>query len=159
MAFKTRNDLPPKAREEMVALLNRQLADTSDLFGQTKQAHWNVKGPQFFALHQLFDKLAEEIEGSVDDIAERATALGGIAQGTVRMAAKASRLPEFPVDVFDGAAVVDALAMRYAIVAASTRAAIGEANEKGDPGTVDLFTEVSRGLDKSLWFLEAHRSS
>jgi starvation-inducible DNA-binding protein len=159
MTFRTRNDLPAKAREEMVALLNRQLADTFDLFGQAKQAHWNVKGPQFFALHELFDKLAEEVEGFVDEIAERATALGGLAHGTVRMAAKASRLPEFPSDGFDGGAVVDALAMRYAILGASTRSAIAEANEKGDFDTADLFTGISRGLDKSLWFLEAHRQA
>jgi starvation-inducible DNA-binding protein len=157
MTFKTRSDLPHKAREEMIALLNRQLADTFDLMSQVKQAHWNVKGPQFFALHGLFDKLAEELEGSVDTIAERATALGGIAHGTVRMSAKASRLPELGPDVFDGMAVVDALATRYGQLGASTRAAIAEANEKGDFDTSDLFTEVSRELDKSLWFLEAHR--
>jgi starvation-inducible DNA-binding protein len=157
MTFKTRNDLPAKAREEMIALLNRQLADTFDLMSQVKQAHWNVKGPQFFPLHELFDKLAEGIEDFVDTIAERVTALGGVAHGTVRMAAKASRLPELPVDTFEGMAVVDALSTRFATVAASTRAGIAEANEKGDMDTADLFTEVSRELDKSLWFLEAHR--
>jgi len=157
MTFKTKNDLSAKAREEMIALLNRQLADTFDLLSQTKQAHWNVKGPQFFQLHELFDKFAGELTGYVDTIAERATALGGIAHGTVRMAAKASRLPAYPAEVFDGMAVVDAIAMRYAVLGASTRAAITEANEKGDLDTADLFTEVSRGLDKSLWFLEAHR--
>jgi starvation-inducible DNA-binding protein len=159
MTFKTRNDLPAKAREEMIALCNRQLADTFDLMSQVKQAHWNVKGPQFFALHELFDKLAEELEGSVDTIAERATALGGIAMGTARMAAKASRLPELGPDVFDGMAVVDALATRYAALGASTRAAIAESAEKGDADTSDLFTGVSRELDKALWFLEAHRQS
>ncbi|HEX5138896.1 MAG TPA: DNA starvation/stationary phase protection protein Dps [Planctomycetota bacterium] len=159
MTFKTKNDLPAKAREEMIALCNRQLADTFDLMSQVKQAHWNVKGPQFFPLHELFDKLAEEVEDSVDTIAERATALGGVASGTVRMAAKASRLPELPADTFDGMAVVDALVARYAALAASTRAGIAEANEKGDFDTADVFTEVSRELDKSLWFLEAHRQS
>jgi starvation-inducible DNA-binding protein len=159
MTFKTRNDLPPKAREEMIALLNRQLADTFDLLSQTKQAHWNVKGPQFFQLHELFDKLAGELLEYVDAIAERATALGGTAHGTARMAAKASRLPELPTDVFDGMAVVDALAVRYGTLGGSTRGAVHEATEKGDADTADLFTVVSRGLDKSLWFLEAHRQS
>jgi len=99
--FTTRIDLAPETRAQMIALLNQQLADTFDLFSQTKQAHWNVKGAQFYQLHELFDKLAEEVEGFVDLIAERATALGGTAMGTVRMAAGASRLPEYPVDTVD----------------------------------------------------------
>lgn len=157
--FKTRNDLPAKARDEMIALLNRQLADTFDLFSQTKQAHWNVKGPQFFQLHGLFDKLAGALPEFADTIAERATALGGVAEGTARMSAKSSRLAEYPADAFDGAAAVEALASRYAALAASTRAAIIEANERGDLDTADLFTGISRELDKSLWFLEAHRQA
>lgn len=155
--FKTRNDLPARAREEMIALLNRQLADVFDLFSQAKQAHWNVKGPQFFQLHELFDKLAGTLPEFIDTIAERVTALGGVAEGTARMAAKSSRLAEYPADAFDGSAAVEALALRYATLGASTRAAIVEANERGDLDTADLFTEVSRELDKSLWFLEAHR--
>jgi starvation-inducible DNA-binding protein len=137
----TRIDLKPKLRERMIALLNQQLADTADLYSQVKQAHWNVKGPYFIALHELFDSLAEGIEEPVDTIAERVTALGGVAMGTARLAARNSRLPELPHDSYDGMKMVALLADRYALLGASTS---------------DLFTAVSRELDKSLWFLEAH---
>ncbi|MBX6421403.1 MAG: DNA starvation/stationary phase protection protein Dps [Nevskia sp.] len=154
--YATQIDLPAQARSQAVALLNQQLADTLDLFTQVKQAHWNVKGMHFIALHELFDRLAEEAEGYTDDLAERATALGGVAQGTARVAAKVSRLPEIAIEGLDGKAAVKALAERYAALAASTRAAIEAANRLGDASTADLFTEISRGLDKSLWLLEAH---
>jgi starvation-inducible DNA-binding protein len=154
--FTTRMELPPELRGEMIALLNQQLADTFDLYSQTKQAHWNVKGAQFYSLHELFDKLAEELEDYVDSIAERATALGGLAQGTVRLSAASSQLDEFPPEVTDSLMTVEALAERYSALAASTRKAIESADFQGDVDTADLFTEVSRGLDKALWFLEAH---
>jgi starvation-inducible DNA-binding protein len=154
--FSTRNDLPAEAREQLVTLLNHQLADTFDLYGQTKQAHWNVKGMHFYQFHELFDELAEAVEGYVDLIAERATALGGAAKGTVRMSAAASRLPEYPADAVDGRQHVGALAERYAALAKTTRAAIDTSAGLGDADTADLFTEVSRGLDKQLWFLESH---
>jgi starvation-inducible DNA-binding protein len=154
--FSTHIDMEPEIREEMVGLLNQQLADTADLHSQTKQAHWNVKGAQFIALHELFDELAEELLGHIDTMAERATALGGEALGTVRMAAAASRLPEYPRDVFDSMPTVEALVQRYAHLAATTRQAIDTADAAGDMDTADLFTGVSRDLDKALWFLEAH---
>lgn len=154
--FSTRNDLQREVRGKMISLLNQQLADTFDLYSQTKQAHWNVKGAQFFQLHELFDKLAEELQGYVDLIAERATALGGLALGTVRMSAANSQLPETELDVTDSLPTVEALAERYAALAATTRQAIESAEGQGDADTADLFTEVSRGLDKALWFLEAH---
>ncbi|MBK8049402.1 MAG: DNA starvation/stationary phase protection protein Dps [Anaerolineales bacterium] len=158
VVHETRNDLPKATREAMIALLNQQLADTSDLFSQVKQAHWNIKGPQFIALHKLFDDFAEELLGYVDEIAERAVMFGGRATGTARMAAAASRLPEFP-DISADLEIVAALADRYAALAASTRAAIDSADEAGDADTADLLTGVSRGLDKALWFLEAHLQS
>jgi starvation-inducible DNA-binding protein len=154
--FKSRINLAAGTREKMIALLNQQLADTFDLYSQTKQAHWNVKGAQFYPLHELFDKLAHELGDYVDLIAERATALGGLALGTVRMSAAASRLPESSLDVVESIPSVEALATGYAGLAATTRAAIDAATEQADMDTADLFTEVSRGLDKSLWFLEAH---
>jgi starvation-inducible DNA-binding protein len=154
--FSTRNDLARDVREKNVALLNQQLADTFDLYSQTKQAHWNVKGAQFFQLHELFDKLAAELAGYVDQIAERATALGGLAQGTVRMSAAKSQLPECELEVTDSLPTVEALAERHAELARSTRQSIESAEGLGDADTADLFTEVSRGLDKALWFLEAH---
>ena len=154
--FETRIDLPSKQREKLIALLNQHLADTFDLYGQAKQAHWNVKGPQFHQLHELFDELAEQLREHVDLIAERATALGGTALGTVRMAAGASRLNEYPLDPGGSLQHVAALAERFASLAAATRSSIEDAEKLGDADTADLFTEVSRGLDKGVWFLEAH---
>ena len=152
----THNDLDQAAREQVIELLNQQLADTFDLFSQTKQAHWNVKGPQFYQLHLLYDTLAEGLEGYVDEIAERATALGGVAMGTARMAAGSTRLPEYPAGPSESIESVRCLVDRYANLAASTRAAIDAADAAGDADTTDLFTEISRDLDKWLWFLEAH---
>lgn len=157
--FKTRIGIREAVRTPMIALLNQQLADTFDLYSQTKHAHWNVKGAGFFQIHLLFDKLAEEVEGYVDLIAERATALGGTAQGTARMASSASRLLDFPADSCDGPAAIDALVSRYATVGASTRMGIDAAAGSGDACTADLLTQVARGLDTSLWFLEAHLQS
>lgn len=154
--FTTRNDLPQRVRTTIVALLNQQLADVFDLYSQTKQAHWNVKGMQFMQLHELFDSLAGTVLGYVDMLAERATALGGYAQGTARMAAQHSTLEEFPEQIVEGKQVVEVLAERYAQFAASTRAAIETALEHEDQDTADLMIEVSRDIDKALWFLEAH---
>ncbi len=152
----THNDLDQAIREQVIELLNQQLADTFDLFSQTKQAHWNVKGPQFYQLHLLYDTLAEGLQGYVDEIAERATALGGIAMGTARMAAANTRLPEYPAGPTASLDSVQCLVDRYGALAATTRAAIDTADEAGDADTADLFTEISRDLDKWLWFLEAH---
>ena len=154
--FETAVDLPTKTRVAMVGLLNQELADTADLYSQTKQAHWNVKGIHFYQLHLLFDQLAEKRQGEADELAERATELGGYALGTVRMAAASSRLPEIPADINAGVDYVRALVERYGIHANNMRAAIDEADEAGDKDTADLFTEISRELDKDLWFLQAH---
>jgi starvation-inducible DNA-binding protein len=155
-SFRTHIDLPADQRGKLVGLINQQLADTFDLYSQVKQAHWNVKGPHFIMLHELFDKLAEGLEDHIDDTAERATALGGTALGTARLTAAGSRLPELPVELVTGLRLVEALVERYAALAASTRAAIEASNQLGDADTADLFTQVSRELDKALWFLEAH---
>ena len=152
----TRIDVKPKLRDSMNNLLNQQLADTVDLYTQVKQAHWNVKGAHFIALHELFDKLAEGLEEPVDDIAERITSLGGVARGTARIAAQDSRLAEFPHGRVEGLSAVALLADRYAALAATTRAASDAAGKEGDADTADLFTGISRSLDKALWFLEAH---
>lgn len=154
--IKTSHDLPQDVRTQMVELLNKQLADTFDLFSQTKQAHWNVKGPQFYQLHELYDELAERLLGHVDLIAERATALGGNATGTARMASQSTRLPEFSAAEVGSMESVKMLVERYAMLAESTREAIDTADEAKDTDTSDLFTEVSRDLDKDMWFLEAH---
>ena len=155
-SFQTRSDLSADIRHKLVELLNQQLADTLDLYTETKQAHWNVKGTEFFQLHELFDQLAGEIFGFIDLIAERATALGGYAQGTARMAAASSTLPEYPRDAVDGRQHLDALIDRWARYAASSRRAIDTAQDKDDMATADLFTDVCRAVDKGLWFLEAN---
>lgn len=154
--FPTANDLPADVREKSISLLNQQLADSTDLHSQVKQAHWNVKGMQFHQLHLLFDSLADEVEAHIDEIAERATALGGIALGTIRMTAARSRLPEYTLDVVTGRQHLEALVSRFAELGKTTRAAIDAATGFGDADTADLFTGISRGLDKNLWFLESH---
>jgi len=146
--FKTKNDLPETTRVKAVDLLNARLADCKDLQTQLKQAHWNVKGPNFIALHELFDKINAEVEEYVDEIAERAVQLGGVAEGTARMVAKRSSLPEYPANTVDGRSHVEAVASGLAAFGKAARKAINEANELGDLDTADLFTEVSRGTDK-----------
>ena len=155
LPHKTAIDIPAAARAKLAALLNQQLANLSDLYSQTKQAHWNVRGPEFYQLHKLFDDLAEPIEEHIDTVAERAVTLGGRALGTVRLAAENSELEEFPHK--PGAMeYVTALTKRFAAAGNSVRQAIDAADKLGDPDTADLFTAVSRELDKSLYFLEAH---
>lgn len=152
----TKNDLPETVRRQMVELCNKNLATSLDLYSQIKQAHWNVKGMQFIQLHELFDKVAAEVIEHVDSIAERATALGGIAMGTARMASSGSALPEYPADVLDGRHHVELVADRLAVYGKALRAAIHTAEAAGDQDTQDLFTQLSREIDKSLWFVEAH---
>jgi starvation-inducible DNA-binding protein len=152
----TQNDLSADIRGKAVDLLNQHLADILDLGLQTKQAHWNVKGPNFIALHELFDKTAEELEEATDDIAERAVSLGGIALGTLQAISKSSRQPVYSLELASGKEHLAALIPSIAKFAASARAAIDTAANFGDADTADLFTGVSRSVDKLLWFLEAH---
>src|SRR6516165_11771992 len=154
--FKTKNDLSEGTRTKAIDLLNARLADCIDLQTQCKQAHWNVKGPTFIALHELFDQVNEAVEDYVDDIAERAVQLGGVAEGTARMVARRSSLAEYPAKAVDGRSHVEALSSALAAFGAAARKGIDQANELGDLDTADLFTEVSRGIDKWLWFVEAH---
>lgn len=154
--YETENDIPKPARTELNALINRRLADVIDLQMQMKQAHWNVKGTNFIGLHELFDKIAEEVEDYVDMIAERIVQLGGIAYGTVRSSAAASRLDEYPPAIAEGSAHVEAVARALSTFGREARTSIDEANALEDADTADLFTEVSRGIDKWLWFVEAH---
>ena len=154
--FRTQVNLPAEKREELIALLNTSVATVFDLYSQTKQAHWNVKGAQFYQLHELFDELAGEVIGFVDELAERAVALGGTAMGTARMAGHASILPEYPADAVEGKKHVALLVERYGIYANHLRAAIDQADELGDKGTSDLYTGMCRTADKQTWFLEAH---
>lgn len=154
--YETRHGLDVETRRSIAILLNQRLADATDLYSQTKHAHWNVKGMNFYQLHKLFDELAEIVEGHIDTIAERITALGGTACGTTRLAAASTSLPEFPADLRTDVAYVEALVERYALVARKVGEGIDRADEAGDKVTSDMLTEVAADLDKALYFLESH---
>jgi starvation-inducible DNA-binding protein len=154
--FDTRIDLSISIREKVVVLLQARLADSVDLFTQIKQAHWNVTGPHFIGLHELFDDVAEIVEGHSDLLAERITALGGRADGTARVAAAQSSLSEFPLDLSGGMPCVAAVADKLSGFGKEVRAAIGRSEKLGDAGTADLFTGISGEIDKQLWRVEAH---
>ncbi len=155
-AFTTRINIPEPSRQQLIELLNSRLADTFDLYSQLKQAHWNVKGSDFLQLHELYDSVAADVLEHLDMIAERATALGGLALGTTRLAASASTLDENPLDAVAGVETVEAISDRLAAYGSSVRAAIDAALTLADQDTADLFIEVSRAIDKHLWFVEAH---
>jgi starvation-inducible DNA-binding protein len=155
----TKNDLPQKVRSKVVAILGDRLADATDLMLQGKQAHWNVKGPNFIALHELFDKVVESAEEWVDLIAERIVQLGGQAEGTVQATAARTSLPEYPLTINSGKDHVEALSSALAALGKKVRSAIDKADKLGDKDTADLFTEISRDVDKYLWFVEAHNQS
>jgi starvation-inducible DNA-binding protein len=155
----TRNDLPAATRARVGVLLNARLADTIDLQLQAKQAHWNVKGPNFIALHELFDKVADAAEEAGDLLAERLVALGGRAEGTVQAVGRRTTLRPYSLTLASGADHVQAVADALATVARASREAIDDADRAGDKGTSDLFTELSRDLDKLLWLVEAHLQS
>ena len=154
--YETENDIPEQRRSELNALMNQRLADAVDLQMQMKQAHWNVKGPHFIGLHELFDQIDEAVEGYVDLVAERIVQLGGIAEGTARMAAECSRLEEYPLDIADGHAHVEAVSKALSTFGREVRKTVDEADELQDADTADMFTEISLGIDKWLWFVEAH---
>ena len=152
----TKIDIAKGKREKIVGILNARLADAVDLKSQAKQAHWNVKGMNFIALHELFDQVSTEVETHIDDIAERITTLGGTAMGTIRVAAQTSSLSEYPLEITNGADHVDALSSALADFGKKVRADIDATDELGDADTADLFTGISRAIDKLLWFVEAH---
>jgi starvation-inducible DNA-binding protein len=155
----THIDLPAAVRKDVIAVLAARLADAIDLRGQAKQAHWSVRGANFIALHELFDRVVEELDDHVDDLAERIAQLGGSGEeirGTVREAAKASSMPEYPLAAKGSAEHVKALTGVLAAFGAKIRAAIDQTDELGDKGTADLCTGISRSIDKQLWFVEAH---
>ena len=157
--YPTKNNLPEKVRSQVAALLQGCLVDSIDLTLQSKQAHWNVKGPSFIALHELFDKVSEDAEGYVDLIAERIVQLGGIAVGTLGPVDKKSNLPVYPVTISSGKEHVAALSHALASYGESVRKSIDQANEMKDADTADILTQISRAADKYLWFVEAHGQS
>jgi starvation-inducible DNA-binding protein len=152
----TRNDLKSNVKKSSIELLNARLADAIDLALITKQAHWNIKGPHFIAIHEMLDGFRKDLDEHVDTIAERAVQLGGTALGTTQVVAAESKLPPYPTDIYKTKDHLAALIDHYAAMAKSVRAAIDDASESGDADTADIFTAYSRTLDKSLWFLEAH---
>ncbi len=152
----THNDLPAQTRAGMIEILNARLADTIDLLHQAKQAHWNVKGRNFIALHKLFDEIAEAAEEHMDLIAERAVQLGGTAEGTVQLSARRSELEPYPLEITDEQDHVAAMSAALAAYGKRVRQAIDQSDEIEDKDTADMFTEISRAADKHLWFVESH---
>jgi len=153
---RTHINIPVGDREKLTVGLNKALAHLIDLKLQVKQAHWNVKGKRFIALHEMFDMLTGELEGYADTVAERVTTLGGTALGTVSLVAELSELEAYPLEATSGDDHLQALIERYAQVGELVRKNINEADDLKDKSTADVYTEVSRGLDLRLWFLEAH---
>ena len=152
----TRNDLKSNARKASIEILNARLVEAIDLALLTKQAHWNIKGPRFIALHEMLDGFRADLDVHVDTIAERAVQLGGTALGTSQVVADTSPLPAYPTDISTPKDHLNALIDRYAAAAAAARKAIDESDNAGDADSADILTAYSRSLDKSLWFLEAH---
>ena len=152
----TRISIPEKERVEIIALLNKSLASTTDLYIQLKQAHWNIKGMEFIGVHELLDEIAEEVEDQVDIIAERITTLGGTALGTLQQAAKHTQLPVYPIDIFTIKDHITHLAHHMAMLGEFSRDNIKRTEKIGDTATSDIYIDLTRLLDKRLWFLEAH---
>jgi starvation-inducible DNA-binding protein len=155
----THNTLPLEIRSQSVELLNRHLAAAIDLHAQVKQAHWNVHGPGFVAVHELFDRVSTDVEAYSDLLAERARGLGGAAHGTIQVAVARSFLVPYPLDVADVAQHIFSVSAALAAFGQSVRDAIGQSAAYGDPTTSDLLTEISRGIDRQLWFVESHAAS
>lgn len=154
--YPTGTRLAPEIQVEIIEILNQTLATTVDLLMQVKCAHWNVKGMQFYALHQLFDDVAIQLDSFADLVAERIAALGGVALGTVQISGLKSQLPPYPNSMSTGPEFVTAIAARMAAYGKSVRDCIELADGLGEADTADLYTEISRATDKSLWMLEAH---
>ena len=153
---KTRINIQEKKRVELIAMLNKTLASTNDLYAQTKNAHWNVKGHEFIALHKMFDAMAEEVEDQIDVIAERITSLGGTALGTAQEAVKNTQLRPYPIDIFAAKDHLEHLGHNFAILGELTRDNIDAADELGDYATSDVYIDLVRMLDKNLWFIDAY---
>ena len=154
--MRTHNTLDSNAKTASITLLNARLADTIDMALAAKQAHWNVRGPEFIAVHEMLDKFRKALDAHVDTMAERITALGGVALGTAQTTAKATKLKPYPTNIHDIPDHLDALAERMAQLGGAVRTNSDEADEAGDAATADILTNASRDLDKWLWFIEAH---
>ena len=154
--MKTRNNLKSNAKKVSMEILNARLADGIDLALVTKQAHWNIKGPNFIAVHLMLDGFRTEIDTFVDTMAERVVQLGGTALGTTQTTAAASKLAPYPTDIHASKDHLGALRERYGTAADLVREAIDQTEDAGDADTSDIFVNYSRSLEKALWFIEAH---
>ena len=152
----TKNTLPPSHREKIIDLLQDRLSDSIDLLLQTKQAHWNVKGPQFIALHELFDDIHKDVRDFVDQVAERIMQLGGSAEGTLQATVHRSHLPTYSLDIMQDLDHAEALSNSLAFYGKCIREDVSVLEKLEDPGTVDLFVKILRKTDKDLWFVESH---
>lgn len=152
----SRLDIPEDVRSKAAKRLNGILASGIDLQLQTKQAHWNVKGENFIALHKMFDELRADVDEYVDLIAERIVQLGGIASGTLQHVSGATKLPAYPAKAENWPDHVEAITRSLSSFGGDVRAGIDDTDEMGDKGTADVLTEVSRGADKWVWFVGAH---
>jgi starvation-inducible DNA-binding protein len=157
--YKTKNDLAEMTREDVIPILNARLADRIDLIHQAKQAHWNVKGPSFIALHKLFDEIVDAAEDYMGLLVERVVQLGGTAEGTIQVATERTGLKAYPLTLTEERDHVEALSSALAAYGKGVRHAIDQADQLGDKDTADIVTEISRGVDKYLWFVEAHLGS
>jgi starvation-inducible DNA-binding protein len=154
--YQTKNDLPAHTRADVIVILNTRLAESIDLMHQAKQAHWNVKGPSFIALHKLFDEVVDVAEEYMDLLAERVVQLGGAAEGTIQVATTRTGLKAYPLTLAEERDHVEALSSALAVYGTSMRQAIDQTDALGDRDTADICTEISRGVDKYLWLVEAH---
>ena len=152
----THNTLNLLVREQSINVLNRHLAAAIDLQAQLKQAHWNVRGPGFLAIHELFDTIAGLAADDADLLAERCAALGGTAEGTIQVAVENSYLLRYPLAIADTEKHIFAVSAALAAFGQSVRDAALELTKNGDADTADLLTQISRGVDRQLWFVESH---
>lgn len=155
-SFPPTNDLKSNAKQVSIGVLNARVAAGIDLALLTKQAHWNLKGPQFIAVHEMLDGFRTQVDTAVDPMAERVVQLGGTALGTTQSVAQATTLKPYPTEIYAVADHLNALIERYSAVANGVRSGIDQTAQAGDADTADILTGISRDLDKALWFLEAH---
>ena len=154
-----KNTRPNEQQTKLIEILNRRLADAIDLQLQSRQAYWNVKGPHFMALRELFDKVAQGVEKYANRIAEHVVQLGGMAEGTAHAVARRSSLDEYVLATTDGKGHIDALATKLTAFGKHVRYASDQASELKDADTADLFTDIARSIDKWLWFVEASQQA